>query len=234
MKHILYIVAALFLLASCRQEESVEAGKGVLSLSSIEVQAEVFTPITTRAVSPDLAIEILKEDGTAVVKYDAGAAETAGKIELDAGNYILKAYSPNYGTTWSNDEKGAPVYYKEQAFTIVKEKTNYLSLQVPMVNIGMRLILPEGFSDRFIGYTFSAQVGNREVALQEGETAYFDLPEDSGVKLQYSLSATNNDDETLQQDSSFEGALTAGTVYEVTYSIATNSLSLKRAHSTLF
>lgn len=232
MKHILYILTPLlFLLASCQQEDNLpssETGKGYLSLSSIEIEASTITPISTRAVNPELAIEIIKPDGTSVVTFEAGAAEASGKIELEAGEYKLKAYSPNHGSIWQNDEKGAPVYYKEQNFTIIEEKVNYLSVQVPMINVGVQFLLPEGFNNWFINYTFSAQIGNRKVTLQEGETAYFDLPENSNTKLQYSLSATNSDNEFMQQDHNFEGTLISGTVYEVTYSIATQSLLLNR------
>lgn len=231
MKQILYILTSLFfLLASCQQEDNFPSknGKGYLSLSSLEVEANTITPISTRAVNPELAIEIVKSDGTPVVKYDAGAAEASAKIELEAGEYKLKAYSPNYGTTWQNDEKGEPVYYKEQSFTIVAEKVNYLSVQVPMINIGIQFILPEGFSNWFTDYTFSAQIGNRTVTLREGETAYFELPENNNTKLQYSLSATNSDNELMQQDSSYEGTLTAGTIYEVAYTISTRSLLFYR------
>lgn len=228
MKLILYILTPLlFLLASCQQEDNLpssETGKGYLSLSSIEIEASTITPISTRAVSPELAIEIIKPDGTSVIAFEAGAAQASGKIELQAGEYKLKAYSPNYGSTLQDDELGAPIYYKEQNFTIVEEKINYLSVQVPMTNIGVQFMLPEGFNNWFIDYAFSAQIGNRKVTLQEGETAYFDLPESSNNKLQYSLSATNSDNEFMQQDNNFEGTLTPGTVYGVTYSIATQSL----------
>lgn len=232
MKQTLYILTSLlFLLASCQQEDNLpssETGKGYLSLSSLEIEASTITPISTRTVNPELAIEIVKADATPVVKYDAGAAGASGKIELEAGEYKLKAYSPNYGTTWQSDEKGAPIYYKEQSFTIVAEKVNYLSVQVPMINIGVQLILPEEFGNWFTSYTFSAQIGNRTVTLKEGETAYFELPENNNTKLQYSLSATNIDDEMMQQDSNYEGDLTAGTIYEVSYSISTRSLQLCR------
>lgn len=228
MKQILHILTPLlFLLASCQQEDNLpssETGKGYLSLSSLEVEASTITPLSTRTVHSELAIEIVKADGTSVFKFDAGAAEASDKIELEAGAYKLKAYSPNYGSTWQNDEKGAPIYYKEQNFMIVEEKVNYLSIQVPMINMGVQFLLPEGFNNWFTSYTFSAQIDNRKVTLQEGEIAYFDLPENSNTKLQYSLSATNSDSELMQQDNNFEGTLTPGTVYEVTYSIATQSL----------
>lgn len=228
----LYItIISLILLASCQKEDyilSLESDKGYLSISSIEVEKESITQISTRTVNPELAIEIVKSDGTPVVKYDAGAAEASAKIELEAGEYKLKAYSPNYGTTWQNDEKGESVYYKEQSFTIVAEKVNYLSVQVPMINIGVQFILPKGFSNWFNDYTFFAQIGNRTVTLREGETAYFELPENNNTKLQYSLSATNSDNEHMQQDSKYEGILTAGTIYEVTYSISTRSLLFYR------
>lgn len=230
MKQILYIVTPLlFLLSSCQQEDNLllSEGNGYLSLSSIEIEAESITPISTRAVNSDLAIEILKADGTSVVKFDAGAAAASDKIELEAGEYKLKAYSPNYGTIWQNDEKGAPIYYKEQNFAIVAEKINYLSVQVPMINLGIKLILPDNFGELFTSCSFTAQLGDRSVMLQEGETAYFNLPAPTNASLQYTLSATNSDGESQEQTHDFEGELAPGTIYEITYSLATRSLLLR-------
>lgn len=230
MKHIpLYISVLLFLLSSCRQEESpIESGKGILSLTSVEVQAETISQITTRAVSPDLAIEILKaNDRTLVKSYETGAAEASDKIELDPGEYILKACSPNYETSYTNEEKGKPKYYKEQAFTIQPHRVNNLTLQVPMTNIGVRLVLPETFGGYFPSYTFSATIGNRTVTLQDGEDAYFELPENSADRLQYRLSAINTDNETMEETDIYNKSLTTGTCYEVTYSFATRSLILR-------
>lgn len=216
MKNI-YITLLLFLLASCQQEEpSVATDKGYLSLSSIELQAETINQIATRAVSPDLVIEILKADGTQVFKFDAGAAEANEKIELDAGTYKLKAYSPNYGTTLENNEQGAPIYYKEQDFNIEPEKVNYLAVQVPMVNFGVKLVLPDNFNTLFGSYTFTVQWGSRNVVLQEGETAYFDLTQENSGTLLYTLTATNSDDETQSKTDSYS-ELSAGIVYEITY-----------------
>lgn len=216
MKNI-YITLLLFLLASCQQEEpSVATDKGYLSLSSIELQAETINQIATRAVSPDLVIEILKADGTQVFKFDAGAAEANEKIELDAGTYKLKAYSPNYGTTLENNEQGTPIYYKEQDFSIEPEKVNYLAVQVPMVNFGVQLVLPDNFSTLFDSYTFTVQLGSRSVVLQEGETAYFDLTQENSGTLLYTLTATNSDDETQSKTDSYS-ELSAGIVYEITY-----------------
>ncbi len=216
MKNI-YIILLLFLLASCQQEEaSVATDKGYLSLSSIELQAETINQISTRAVSPDLAIEILKPDGAQVFKFDAGAAEASGKIELDAGTYKLKAYSPNYGTTPGNNEQGTPIYYKEVDFSIEPEKVNYLAVQVPMINFGVKLVLPDSFNTLFGSHTFTVQLGSRSVVLQEGETAYFDLTQESSGPLHYTLTATNNDNETQSKTDSYS-ELSAGIVYEITY-----------------
>lgn len=216
MKHI-YITLLLFLLASCQQEEpAVATDKGYLFLSSIELQAETIGQIATRAVSPDLVIEILKGDGIQVFKFDAGAAEANDKIELDAGTYKLKAYSPNYGTTWENNEQGTPIYYKELDFSIKPEKVNYLAVEVPMVNFGVKLVLPDNFNALFGSYTFAVQLGSRSVVLQEGETAYFDLPTQNSSALLYTLTATNSDDETLSKTDSYS-ELSAGIVYEITY-----------------
>ena len=217
--HIYIKIIFLFLLASCQQEDnfpSSETGKGYLSLSSLEIEASTLTTISTRAVNPELAIDILKPDGTSVITFDAGAAEANDKIELDAGTYKLKAYSPNYGTTWENNEQGTPIYYKELDFSIKPEKVNYLAVEVPMINFGVKFMLPDNFSTLFGSYTFAVQLGDCSVILQEGETAYFDLPTQNSSALLYTLTATNSDDETLSKTDSYS-ELSAGIVYEITY-----------------
>ena len=85
MKQILLYTLIIFSLVSCQQEDApLTVGKGYLSLASLEIGTGTVSSISTRAVSPDIAIEILKADGTPVIKYDAGAAEASGKIELEA------------------------------------------------------------------------------------------------------------------------------------------------------
>ena len=177
MKQILLYTLIIFSLVSCQQEDApLTVGKGYLSLASLEIGTGTVSSISTRAVSPDIAIEILKADGTPVIKYDAGAAEASGKIELEAGNYILKAYSPNHNTSYDNNEKGEPKYYKEQTFTIEPEKVSYLNVKVPMINFGVSLVLPQDILDTwFNSYTFTITLGDRTLTLQNSETAYLSL-----------------------------------------------------------
>ena len=148
MRHVLLYMLIFFLFTSCQREEELQAtvGRGYLSLASLAVSNVGIVSVNTRAVNAELAVEIEKEDGTSVVSYEAGTAEASAKIELEAGKYVLKAHTSNYGQTWDESAKGEPVFYKEQPFTIVAEKVNYLTVSVPMINIGLRLVLPECFS----------------------------------------------------------------------------------------
>lgn len=210
-------------LFSCRQEDVPStAGTGYLSFSSMEVKPATITAISTRAVNPALAVEIEKEDGTAVIKYAAGATEVSKKIELEAGRYRLKAYSPNYGTVWDNTEKGEPVYYKEQPFSIEAEKVRYLTVDVPMTGIGVTLMLPENFDTWFRSYTFYAGIGERNVELKDGESAYFTLLPDGEPELHYSLAVVNMDGEHMDRTGTCQ--VTENRLYEVTYSLATRFL----------
>ena len=224
MKQILLYTLIIFSLVSCQQEDSpLAVGKGYLSLASLEIGTGTVSSISTRAVSPGLAIEILKADGTPVIKYDAGAAEASGKIELEAGNYILKAYSPNHNTSYDNNEKGEPKYYKEQTFTIEPEKVSYLNVKVPMMNFGVSLVLPQDILDTwFNSYTFTITLGDRTLTLQNSETAYFDLPADDTL-LAYSLEATNKDNESFRQDHTYNQVLNGGTVYVISYFLTIHS-----------
>ncbi len=229
MKHTILYILSLCLLASCQQAEEPQAvaGTGYLSIASIEVSGTDVVPVKSRAVDSDLAIEIEKADGTAVVSYDAGAAEASAKIELDAGDYVLKAHTANYRQTWDATTKGDAVYYAEQPFTIVAEKVNYLSLSVPMTNVGVHLTMPEGIGQWFKNCSLVATIGDRSVTLQDGETAYYPLPDSAvPIELTYTLSATNTDDESVTQAGCYSG-VTAGTVYEITYSFASRSFVLQ-------
>ena len=229
MKHTILYILSLCQLASCQQTEEPQAtaGTGYLSIASIEVSGTDIVPVKSRAVDSDLAIEIEKADGTAVASYDAGAAEASAKIELDAGDYVLKAHTANYGQTWDTTAKGEAIYYAEQPFTIVAEKVKYLTLSVPMTNVGVHLTLPDGFNQWLKSYSLVATIGDRSVTLQDGETAYYPLPDSTDpIELTYTLSATNTDDESMTQSGSYSG-VTAGTVYEITYSLASRSLVLR-------
>lgn len=221
MKHTISILI-IFLFVSCQQTDIMPEEKGILCLSPTRVINPEVACVFTRAVNPALAVEIEKEDGTAVIKYAAGATEVSKKIELEAGRYRLKAYSPNYGTVWDNTEKGEPVYYKEQPFSIEAEKVRYLTVDVPMTGIGVTLMLPENFDTWFRSYTFYAGIGERNVELKDGESAWFTLLPDGESELHYSLAVVNMDGEHMDRTGTCQ--VTENRLYEVTYSLATRSL----------
>ena len=72
MKYVIYILLTLFLLASCQKEEYVGTprGMGTLVLETLSVQTENVNTVFTRAVEPDLYVEIWQKwstfDGTTV------------------------------------------------------------------------------------------------------------------------------------------------------------------------
>lgn len=226
MKRFSAIMVLAVFLASCQKEVTLPVDGGFLELSSVGILSSGEVALPTRAVDADLAIEILTSGGVIVKSFPAGSASVSGKIELEAGAYSLKAFSASYGASVGSGEKGSPVYYSEQAFSVAAAKTTYLTVHVPMVNFGVTLSLPEDFSASFSGYEFSVSLAGRSVVLLDGETAYFNLP--SGVAaLDYSLTAVNVAGESFTQSLSYDGSLTAGTVYKVTYSQATKALSLR-------
>lgn len=222
-------------LFACQQEELPSNNYvGYLSLENISIQSANVETITTRAVDSDLYVEISDNESTTI--YNPG--NTPSKIELTAGNYTLKAYNAAYKeqTSWGNDNKGEGAFYIDnKSFTIEEGKVNYLSVEVPMTNIGVRLALPEGFSDWFNTYSFNVSAGNRSVSIANGETVYFPVGE-----ITYTLSATNNDKEEFQLEGSSSKwvneeneniIITPGTIYVITYNYATQSLQLLDAPS---
>lgn len=225
MKHLIYPIITLFLLAACQQEELPSGdGVGYLSLEDITVQAA--NVVTTRAVDEDLYVEISGNEENH--SYNPGA--TPSKIDLNAGTYTLKTYNAAYTEyqNWTSEDKGSAVYCLETSFTIEAGKVNYLREEVPMINFGVRLKLPEGFDTAFPTNSFSVTVGDRTVSLKDGETAYF--PYSNGESVSYTLSVTNTEAEENKKsgsNSEWENAtIQPGTVYVITYDYATESLSL--------
>ncbi|WP_299169757.1 DUF4493 domain-containing protein [uncultured Bacteroides sp.] len=226
-KNIVYILLGIFLLASCQQENEIPSGKGYLSVEGIELQSQVMTEVASRAVDESLTIDLYK--GEQFVRT-LTPEEMQNKIELEpATDYMLKAYSANYGeeSAWDNENKGEPVYYKEVSFVVTEGATTAVKVQVPMVTFAVCLNLTEVTGDWLQGYTFTVTSGNRSVALQDGETAYFPYSD----SFNYQLSVTNSDGESKEQSGSWgtENGKTVeqNTVYTVTYNWATQKLAVE-------
>ena len=149
---------------------------------------------------------------------------------MEAGeDYRLVAYSSNYhtGMNWADEEKGEPLFYGEFPFVVESGKTTLVNANVPMINFGVRLALPENFAELFPTSTFTVTSG-RNVTLADGEIAYF--PYSERITFTYTLDVTNTDGEP-QTDEGIYGAeegktISAGTVYTVIYTMETRSLSV--------
>ena len=227
-KNIVYILLGVFLLASCQQENEIPSGKGYLSVEGIELQSQVVTEVASRAVDESMFVE-LWQGGTKL--RDLSAQEMQDKIKLDAAdNYMLKVYSANYGeeSTWDNETKGEPVYYKEVPFEVTEGATTPLKVQVPMITFAVCLNM-SAVTDWLQRYTFTVTYGSRSVKLKNGETAYFSYAEETSFS--YRLSITNSDGELKEQPGSWgtENGKTVAqnTEYTVTYNWATQSLAVE-------
>ena len=213
-------------LFACQHEDlpSVEE-TGFLSLENISVEEANTESISTRAVDNDLYVEIWDETGTSQVGNTYEPGKIPAKIELESGNYTLKAYNAAYDASWENNEKGEATYYiDEQPFTIEGGIVNYLTVQVPMINVGVLLSLPDDFETYFPKSTFTVtdNVNGRVVVIKNGEKAYF-----SAVSsLSYNLQVTNIDEEELSSNRKIpkEGEIKAGTIYEINYVYETQTL----------
>lgn len=232
-RNIFYILLGTLFLASCQQEKVPSSNEGYLVVSGLTVETESLEIVSTRSedVSQPLTIEIWKGEELLDTRTEA---ELTDKIKLEVGaDYLLKVYSPNYLTDveWTNKEKGEPVYYWEQSFEVKAEETTALNVEVPMVNYGVQLSLPEGFTEIFPRYTFSVRAGDRIVGLQNGEIVYF--PHDAKKHVTYSLQTTNVDQESNEATGSYGDEsgesgkmIVSGTVYVITYSMEYNALKV--------
>lgn len=227
-RNLFYTLCGFFLLASCQQEETPStSGEGYLSLTGIEIQNQAVTEVESRAVDESLTVDLYQGE-TKIRTLTAEELENTIKLEV-ATDYSLKVYSENYGadTSWTNDQKGEPIYYTEQPFEVKEGEVTPVKVQVPMVNFAVKLSMPE--SQNWIsGYTFTVTSGEREVTLLNGETAYFSYAE--GGSFSYELQLTNTDGEVFTLPGEYgleeDKLLMSNTCYVVTYQMATQSLSV--------
>lgn len=227
-RNLLYYFIGTFLLASCQQEETPStSGEGYLSLTGMEIQNQAVTEVESRAVDESLTVDLYQGE-TKIRTLTAQELENTIKLEV-ATDYSLKVYSENYGadTNWTNDQKGEPIYYKEQPFEVKEGEVTPVKVQVPMVNFAVKLSMPE--SQNWIsGYTFTVTSGEREVTLLNDETAYFSYAE--GGSFSYELQLTNTDGEVFTLPGKYgleeDKLLKSNTCYVVTYQMATQSLSI--------
>lgn len=223
MKQTLYTLLSLFLLISCQQEDilSEQEKKGYLQLTNLSLVSPTIESVQTRAVDEDLYVEITGTDVNDT--YEPGTLPN--KIELEAGEYTLKAYNKAY----QNKTANAPQYYVEETFAIEAEKVTYPTIAVPMVNVGISLAtlsdeLQGLFNDvKLSFYTTDKQT---ETVLQPEETVYMDYAED--MTFTYTLTATNADNETFTTEKKTYGnvegeKIEPGHCYVITYSLASST-----------
>ena len=224
---ILYFIAGLFFLTGCTQEElsiTESSQVGYLTVEDLTLQQAEQISVGSRAVDADLYVEIT--DTKATTTYNPGAVPA--KIELTTGTCTVKAYNAAYKDNTTNAAK----YYAETTVEIKEGKVEYLSLEVPMVNYGVTLSLPDNFSDWFSDYTFSIgkSAATETFSLKEDEVIYFDYQK--GDVLSYSLKVTSKKeaDGTFTQTGSYgsdEGkTIESGKIYQIIYNWETKALEM--------
>lgn len=227
-KNVLYSLLGISLLSSCQQEDTpFTSGEGYLSLTGIEIQNQAVTEVKSRAVDESWIVKLYKGGE---LKSTLTAEELENTIKLEAAtDYSLKVYSENYGSDaeWTNDEKGEPIYYKEQPFEVKEGEISPVKVQVPMVNFAVKLSMPASL-DWISDYTFTVASGERKVTLLDGETAYFPYIESASFSYTLQLTNTDNEEFTLSGEYGADEnkSLAFNTCYVVTYQMATQSLSV--------
>lgn len=232
MKHTLLYIATTLLLASCGQEELPlgEQALGYLSLSAVEVEASDVQLISTRAGETDDLIVALTPTGEGTEKE----YEYAETISCPPGTYTLEIYNQAY----KDKADAAQHYYKHTKQVVIEEgKTTTIEeqeqdqeqpIQVPMINFGVTFTANIAY---FTNYSFSVTYNSTTRNIGTGETAYFDIS-DKATTLSYTLSAKNEDGEDVKTDGSYgegtEESINDGTIYTVTYSLATKSLQVEK------
>ena len=223
---ILYLLLGTFLLASCQQEETLpdNTATGYLVLESIDVQVNQQT-VSSRAVDADLYVDILQEDA---IFRQYGPGMVPDRIELPEGTYRLHVYNAAATLPDPYDGNGVAIFeYTGEPITVEANGTTLIEeIEVPMINFGVTLQLPEEFNTFFENYAFT-DTSDRSVELKEGETAYFPYDSDN-VTFSYSLKATNADGEESEPEGGTRNEVVSGTIYTVSYEMETQSFHVAR------
>lgn len=215
MKRALFYIAALIMLASCRQEELPlsEKALGYLSIDGLSVKVENLDYISTRAVEPEFYVKI--EGNGQTLSFEPG--KVPSEIPLEAGSYTVSVYN------YEKYQAGEPLYSTKETVVIVENQINHISIQVPLQNVGVRLELPDNFTDYF-DYTFSVSQGSSSEPLQDNGTYYFESATDGDII--YSMTVTNKDEEMRPAEMGTISNPQNGNIYVITYNYATKSLML--------
>ena len=216
MKRILYIFLGVLTLTACQPELS--EGECVLELDIVRANVPI---VHTRGVDADLAISIRDANGQERAYYLAGNIPNI--ITLNSGTFTICAYTENQ-TTWhtANNGKGEACYFAEQSVTMEYDQKTYITMEVPMTNLAIGIEFPELFDDLFSSYQFNLKSGNREVAIQEGEKAYFSVTDEG---FSYALSATNIDGVSHTQPAKQITNVESGKCYLLQYQYSTETAS---------
>lgn len=226
MKQILYTLLSLFLLISCQQEDILsKQGKGYLQLENLALTLPSLENIKTRALDEGMYIKIIGNDLDTIFTPDMFPLE---KIVLPAGTYKLEAYNEAYNSQTSNEAK----YYTQTDFTIEENKVRYITLKVPMINVGIQLAaftngLENIFSNPKLTITTSTGEEGVSYIVESGQTAYVDYKE--GMTFTYALTATNTDNETFTTEETTYGneadkQIESGHCYVISYSLETKTM----------
>lgn len=219
----------MLLVTACSQEELPvnDGNSGYLSLS-VEVSDVKVNIVNTKAFDlPDVEFKIdILQNGAVYNNHSYKLTTLPAKVKLEKGNYTLKIYKV--------DNNIGPKYNEyEKEFAIEEGKTTNLEpVEMKMQNFGIALTLPDGFSDWFKSYTFTATVGEASKTLKSGEIAYFDFPD--GLRdFSYELKATNQDGEEKTsegiylKDNTGRPVLAANAIYFINYNMATKSFMVR-------
>lgn len=232
MKQTIYIQILsllVLLVTACSQEELPlnDGNSGYLSLS-VEVSDVKVNIVNTKAFDlPDVEFKIdILQNGAVYNNHSYKLTTLPAKVKLEKGNYTLKIYQV--------DNNIGPRYNEyEKEFAIEEGKTTNLgSVEMEMQNFGIALTLPDGFSDWFKSYTFTATVGEASKTLKSGEIAYFDFA-DGLRNFSYELKATNQDGEekisegNYLKDNTGRPVLAANAIYFINYNMATKSFMVR-------
>ncbi len=189
-------MAAAFLLCLCSCSKEVQEAEtyGYVDISMAEDGSLELVPAGTKAdeLSDVIAIEICDYRGEPVVSA-ADYTTLSNPMEMLSGKYTAKASSGELKAA-SFD---APFYYASADFTIFTDRVTPLALTLTQANVKVTANISQRIRDNFKSFVLTVSNGEGELVYDMAagtlsKVGYFGVT----GKLSYSLSLTNNQNQT--------------------------------------
>lgn len=202
-------------LVSCQQEEAVNARIGYLQFAVDKNISTIPMPLT-RADDMPIALQVINEAGTVVKETDDWHNWATQPVELEVGNYVVKAFSKDVDGEIARFEE--PYYAGETEVSVVAGANQTVNIECSLANVKVSVKYSNDVKAYFSKLVCTVKNSSGSLAFEKEETrsGYF-VPAD----LNLSLALTNITGKSYTLESIVKN-VQARQHYHINYSMKTS------------